>query len=105
MVDEFEEKFLKPIVSASYPATLAGLSLTALVVSKGYAEQTPLALQFFLIMATLVLLISAICSFFYRIYRGKRALWTIAAIMYLTGLFCIILAVIILFVALVTLIF
>jgi hypothetical protein len=29
-MDEFEEKFIKPIVNASYPATLAGLDLAVL---------------------------------------------------------------------------
>lgn len=103
MGDDFEERFIKPIVSASYPATLAGLSLTALVVSKVGYPDSPIALQFFLVMATFVLLISAVCSFFFRIYQKRKVLWTISALMYLTGLICIIVSVIILLFAVVLL--
>ena len=33
MSEEFEERFIKPIINASYPGTLAGLGLTALSIT------------------------------------------------------------------------
>ncbi len=40
-MEEFEEKFIKPIVNACYPATLAGLDLASILIyDLSYKEET-----------------------------------------------------------------
>jgi len=98
-MEEFEEKFIKPIVNASYPGTLAALNLTVLqVTGLSGAEQTPLSLKFALLLGAATFLLSAFSIFFYSIYPTRKKLWTSTAIMFLIGLFCSIVSVMLLFI-------
>lgn len=92
MTDEFEKKFIKPIIHASYPATLAALNLTALQVT---TIDVSWAIKFLLSFGSILFLLSSFSIFFYTIYPTKRRLWTITAISFLLGLICSFIAVII----------
>jgi hypothetical protein len=94
-MEEFEEKFIKPIVNASYPGTLAALSLTVLQIT-GMGTQS--VLRYTLLLAAITFLSSAFSIFFYSIYPTRKKLWTTAAVMFLVGLFCLITSVLLLFV-------
>ena len=94
-MDEFEEKFIKPIINASYPGTLAALSLTVLQIT---GMGTPSVLRYTLLLAAITFLLSAFSIFFYSIYPTRKKLWTTAAVMFLVGLFCLITSVLLLFV-------
>lgn len=94
-MDEFEEKFIKPIINASYPGTLAALSLTVLQLT---GMGTPSVLRYTLLLAAITFLSSAFSIFFYSIYPTRKKLWTTAAVMFLVGLFCLITSVLLLFV-------
>jgi hypothetical protein len=96
-LEEFEEKFIKPIVNASYPGTLAALSLAVLQVT-GIGKQTFLGLKFTLLTGAVSFLLSAFSIFFYSIYPTRRKLWTSAAVMFLVGLICLIASVLLLFI-------
>jgi hypothetical protein len=91
-MEEFEEKFIKPIVNASYPATLAALSLAVLQIGV-----TSFYLRATLLFAAGTFLLSAFCVFFYCIYPTRKMLWTVGAINFLIGLSCSILSVFLLF--------
>jgi hypothetical protein len=95
-MEEFEEKFIKPIVNASYPGTLAALSLAVLQVTP--VGQTPFLLKFTLLVGAVTFLLSAFSIFFYSIYPTRKKLWTSAAVMFLVGLFCLIASVLLLFI-------
>jgi len=95
MTEEFEKKFIKPIINASYPGTLAGLSLATLQVS---GKEIPVALKLVLLMGALTFLLSAFFIFFYSIYPTRKKLWTGTAITFLLGLFWLILSVFLLFI-------
>jgi len=95
MAEEFEKKFIKPIINASYPGTLAGLSLATLQVS---GKEIPVALKLVLLMGALTFLLSAFFIFFYSIYPTRKKLWTGTAITFLLGLFWLILSVFLLFI-------
>ena len=97
-MEEFEEKFIKPIVNASYPATLAALSLTVLQVTGLSGTPTPYSLKTTLLLAAASFLFSAFSVFFYSIYPTRKKLWTIAAVAFLIGLFCAIVSVVLLFI-------
>jgi len=97
-MEEFEEKFIKPIVNASYPATLAALSLTVLQVTGMSGTPAPYSLKTTLLLAAASFLFSAFSVFFYSIYPTRKKLWTIAAVAFLIGLFCAIVSVILLFI-------
>jgi hypothetical protein len=97
-VDEFEERFIRPIVNASYPGTLATLSLAVLQVTGVHGEQIPFALKFTLLVGSAAFLLSAFSIFFYSIYPTRKRLWTAAAIMFLVGLFCLVTSVLQLFI-------
>ena len=94
-MDEFEDKFIKPIINASYPGTLAALSLTVLQIT---GMGTPSVLRYTLLLAAITFLSSAFSIFFYSIYPTRKKLWTTAAVMFLVGLFCLITSVLLLFV-------
>ena len=94
-MEEFEEKFIKPIINASYPGTLAALSLTVLQIT---GMGTPSVLRYTLLLAAITFLSSAFSIFFYSIYPTRKKLWTVAAVMFLVGLFCLITSVLLLFV-------
>jgi len=98
IMEEFEEKFIKPIINASYPGTLAALSLTVLqVTGLSGTTATPLLLKLTLLTGATTFLLSAFSIFFYSIYPTRKRLWTSAAMMFLVGLFCLITSVLLLF--------
>lgn len=94
MTEEFEERFIKPIVHASYPGTLAALNLTALQVAVG----APWTIKFLLSFGSIMFLLSSFSIFFYTIYPTKKRLWTTTAISFLLGLACSFMAVIVILV-------
>ena len=85
-MQEFEEKFIKPIVNASYPATLAALSLTVLQVSGLSGEPIPASLRITFLLGATAFLVSAFSVFFYTVYPTRKKLWTMTAITFLAGL-------------------
>ena len=91
MSGEFEEKFIKPIVHASYPGTLAALNLTVLQVTPVDAPQI---IRMLIALGSMTFLLSAFTIFFYTIYPTKKRLWTITALAFLLGLFCSVIAII-----------
>lgn len=95
MAEEFERKFIKPIVNASYPGTLAGLSLATLQIGGGGVH---IALKLVLLLGALMFLLSAFFIFFYSVYPTRKKLWTGTAITFLLGLFWLILSVFLLFI-------
>jgi hypothetical protein len=97
-LEEFEEKFIKPIVNASYPGTLAALSLTVLQVTGLTGTPTPFSLKITLLLGATTFLLSAFSIFFYSIYPTRKKLWTSTAITFLIGLFCSIVSVLLLFI-------
>jgi len=97
-MEEFEERFIKPIVNASYPATLSALSLTVLQVTGLSGKPTPYPLKTTLLLAAAAFLLSAFSIFFYNIYPTRKKLWTVAAVAFLIGLFCAIVSVFLLFI-------
>jgi hypothetical protein len=97
-MEEFEEKFIKPIINASYPGTLAALSLAVLQVTGIHGEETQPLLKFTLLVGAVTFLFSAFSIFFYSIYPTRRKLWTSAAVMFLVGLFCLVASVLLLFI-------
>lgn len=98
IVEEFEEKFIKPIVNASYPGTLAALSLAVLQVTGQAGGETPIGLKFTLLLGSTSFLLSAFSIFFFSIYPTRRRLWQSAALMFLVGLFFLVISVLLLFV-------
>lgn len=96
-MEEFEEKFIKPIVNASYPGTLAALSLAVLQVTGLHGEATS-PLKYTLLVGAVTFLLSAFSIFFYSLYPTRKKLWTSAAVMFLVGLFCLISSVFLLFI-------
>jgi hypothetical protein len=96
MAEDFEKKFIGPIVNASYPGTLAALSLAVLQVG---GTETPLVLKFVLSLGAMMFLLSAFFIFFYSIYPTRKKLWTGTAITFLLGLSWLILSVFLLLIA------
>lgn len=95
MSGEFEEKFVKPIINASYPGTLAALSLAVFQVGEAGA----IGLKLALLLGAMMFLLSSFFIFFYTIYPTRRKLWTGAAITFLLGLLCSISSVFLLLIA------
>jgi hypothetical protein len=93
MSDEFEEKFIKPIINASFPGTLAGLAIAGLAIG------SISAVRFSLAFASIGYLLSSFAIFFYSIYPTRRRLWSVAALSFLMALTASLLAVIALAVA------
>jgi len=93
MSNEFEERFIKPIINASYPGTLAGLGLTALSIT-GTSRSVYLTVS--LASGALLFLLSAFFIFFYTVYPTRRRYWTGAAFTFLLGLLASIVSVVIL---------
>jgi F0F1-type ATP synthase assembly protein I len=79
---EFEEKFIKPIVNASYPATLAGLDLAVLQFSASPGKILSLT---FLLGGTAFVL-AAFSIFSYTIYPTRKKMWTSSALSFILGL-------------------
>jgi hypothetical protein len=96
MAEDFEKKFIGPIVNASYPGTLAALSLAVLQVG---GTGTRLELRLVLSMGAMMFLLSAFFIFFYSIYPTRKKLWTGTAITFLLGLSWLILSVFLLLIA------
>jgi hypothetical protein len=84
MSAEEKERLTEPILNASRPGTLAGLSLTVLRFSAG----DPLMLRAILSMGSIMFLLSSFLIFFYTIYPSRRVLWMGTAATFLVGLFC-----------------
>jgi len=77
-----EERLLKPIVNASYPATLTALSLAVMEI----AGRDNLILILTLSLTALLFLLSAFFIFFFSLYHRRRWLWVCTAITFLLGL-------------------
>ena len=97
-MEEFEEKFIKPIVNASYPGTLAALSLTVLQATGLSGRIVPFSLKITLLLGAATFLLSAFSIFFYSIYPTRKKLWTATAVSFLMGLFCSVVSVFLLFI-------
>jgi len=97
-MEEFEEKFIKPIVNASYPGTLAALSLTVLQVTAISGGPPPFSLKITLLVGAAAFLLSAFSFFFFSIYPTRRKLWTTTALTFMVGLLCSIVSVFLLFI-------
>jgi len=93
MSGDFEEKFIKPIINACYPGTLAGLVLAVFQITTNY----PTYLKVDLLNGALAFTLSALFMFFYTIYPARKGLWTLAAVTFIFGLLAAILASVMLF--------
>ena len=79
--EEELEKFTKPIVNASYPATIAALSLAALQ----FGSANPIT-RFATILSAVGYLVASFSIFFYTLYTTKIVFRLTAAISFLTSL-------------------
>ena len=95
LAEEFEKKYIKPIINASYPGTLATLNLTVLQVT---GSEAPFAIRMLIALGSLLFLLSAFSIFFYSIYPTQKRLWTTTGTSFLLGLVCSLIAVIIILV-------
>lgn len=95
MGGEFEQRFIKPITNASYPATLAALSLTVYRVMM-MGESVPDYLRVVLLVAAATFLLASLSLFFYTLYPTRGRLWSVAATCYLSGLFALMASVVML---------
>ncbi len=86
MSEDPEKRFIKPITNASYPATLAALTLTVYRVA-AIGGDPPTLLKYILLIGATCFLLSSISFFFYSLYPTKTRLWTSTALFYLFGLF------------------
>jgi hypothetical protein len=93
-LEDFEEKFIKPIRNASYPATLAALSLAGARVQ----TSTVSGVVTLFLLAAASFLLSSFSVFFYSLYPTRKALWTVSAVAFLVGLFCLVTSVLLLLV-------
>lgn len=89
MSEEFEEKFIKPIVNASFPATLAGLDLVVLQ----FSASPGIVLTLVFLIGAAGFLVSSFAIFSYTLYPTRRQIWTTTAVSFLTGLLCSVIAV------------
>jgi hypothetical protein len=87
-----EGSLTEPIVNASRPCTLAGLSLTVLK----FSSEDPLVFQLSLLVGAIMFLFSSLFIFFYTLYPTRRGLWVMTSTTFLVGLCCAILSSIIL---------
>jgi hypothetical protein len=92
LIEDFEESFIKPIVHASYPGTLATLNMTVLQIT---GPDAPPILRVLIALGSLLFLVSSFSIFFYTIYPTKKKLWTTTAISFLFGLTCSLIAVVV----------
>ena len=94
--EEFEEMFIKPIVNAAYPGTLAGLDLAVIQLTEPSGCPTILSLPIpppythplgvVLALGSIAFLVSAFAIFFHTVYPSRRKYWTIGALTFLFGL-------------------
>ncbi len=82
-MSELDKRFIDPIINASRPGTLAGLSLSVLKIS---SEQDPDIIKYSLGLGAVMFLLSAFFIFFYTLYPMLRRLWTFTALTFLAGL-------------------
>jgi hypothetical protein len=99
MADPLQERFIRPIVNASYPGTLGALSLTVYRIMELRGGTIPVILKNTLLIGATAFLLSAFCMFFYSLYPTRQKLWTMTAVLFLGGLFLTIISVILLFFA------
>jgi hypothetical protein len=92
MSDDFEQRYIKPIINASYPGTLAGLGLAALSITGARSVYLTASLA----SGALLFLLSAFFIFVYTVLPTRRRFWTGAAFSFLLGLFASIVSVVIL---------
>ena len=88
--------FIKPIVNAAYPGTLAGLDLAVIQLTEpsgcatipGVLIPPPWthALGLVLALGSIAFLVSAFAIFFHTVYPSRRKYWTIGALTFLLGL-------------------
>jgi len=97
-MEEDEQNLITPIINASYPGTLAALSLAILQVTGLSGQQTPFSLKIVLLLGATAFLLSAFSIFFYSIYSTKKWLWTITAMSFIAGLMGSTVSVVLLFV-------
>lgn len=95
MAGEFEQRYIKPITNASYPGTLAALSLTVYRVTL-MGSHPPQSLKTSLLVAAATFLLASMSLFFYTLYPTRGKLWTVTALCYLLGLFALMASVIVL---------
>src|SRR2546422_3268203 len=81
-MEEFEEKFIKPIVNASYPATLAGLDLAVLQ----FSSSPGLVLNYTLLAGGMGFFFLAFLVFSFTIYPTRKKIWTSNALSFFAGL-------------------
>jgi hypothetical protein len=82
MGNRVDSGFVEPMLNASRPGTLAGLSMTVLKVS----QNDPLILRLTLLIGIIMFLLSSLFIFFYTLYPTRKNLWTVTAVTFLVGL-------------------
>jgi len=97
VAEEFEDRFIRPIIHASYPGTLAALDLTVLQLSGIGGVAIPLSLRTTLLVVAAAFLLSAFTIFSHSLYPTRRSLWTLSALGFLVGLICSLASVFLLF--------
>jgi len=97
VTDGVQDRFIRPIINASYPGTLGALSLTVYRIIELRGQATPLALKNTLLIGATAFLLSAFCIFFYSLYPTRHRLWSATALLFLAGLSLTIVSVILLF--------
>ncbi len=95
LTEDFEESFIKPIVHASYPGTLATLNMTVQQIT---GPDAPPILRVLIARGSLLFVVSSFSIFFYTIYPTKKKLWTTTAVSFLLGLTCSLIAVVVILV-------
>ena len=85
---EYDRKYVEPIINASRPWTLVGLSLTVL----RFSADDLMILRLVLIIGAIMFLLSSFFIFFFSIYPARRILWTGTTATFLLGLVCSILS-------------
>lgn len=83
MSEEFENRFIRPIINASYPGTLAALNLTVLQVT---GPDASILIKMLIALGSVTFLISSYSIFFYSIYPTRTKLWISTAVSFLAGL-------------------
>jgi hypothetical protein len=95
VADEIQERYMKPIVDASFPGIMAALSLTVFGIID-IRETPPMYLRIALLSGTFSFILSSFSLFFYGVYPTRKRLWTATALFFLAGLFASLVAVIML---------
>lgn len=95
MAEEAQDRFIRPIVNASFPGIQAALSLTVFGIIDIRATP-PLLIRVAILLGAIASLMSSFFVFFYGIYPTRKKLWSAAALSFLVGIFASIAAVILL---------